>query len=78
MGCSMSGEMELRMSLARWRTFDGLPLDLNDDEVTDASRVPRYRFRESAPAKAKNKGLKIGGRVKKLSTGLLELVLGRK
>ncbi|KAF7977155.1 hypothetical protein HWV62_4575 [Athelia sp. TMB] len=78
MGCSMSGEMEMRMSLARWRSVDGVPLNSNDARISDGGREPGYRFRETAPPHAKSKGLKIGGRVKKLGMGLLELVLGRK
>ena len=74
----MSGEMEMRMSLARWRSVDGAPLDPSDAGISEGNRESGYRFRETAPPKVKNKGLKIGGRVKKLGMGLLELVLGRK
>lgn len=68
----------MRMALARWRSVDGVPLDSSDDGISDGNREPRYRFRETATPKVKSKGLKIGGRVKKLGMGLLELVLGRK
>ncbi|KAF7977051.1 hypothetical protein HWV62_4826 [Athelia sp. TMB] len=78
MGCSMSGEMEMRMSLARWRSVDGEALNSSDAGISDGNQEPGYRFRETASPRVKSKGLKIGGRVKKLGMGLLELVLGRK
>lgn len=83
MGCSVSGEMEMRMALGHWRAADGTPLDSGDEvegNSEDENMAPRYRFRETPmPANMKNgKGIKLGGRVKKLGMGLLELVLGRK
>lgn len=80
-GCSVDGQMEQRMALARWRSAEGTPLDGSDEgEGEDGRREPRYRFRETpVPAKVKNdRGLKLGGRVKKLGMGFLELVRGRK
>lgn len=61
-GFSLSGEMELRMNLARWR-HENAP-----DEPGD------YHFRERSRSQTK---VNIKGRVKQLGKGLKELVLGR-
>ncbi|KAF8442282.1 hypothetical protein L210DRAFT_845869 [Boletus edulis BED1] len=60
-GFSLSGEMELRMNLARWRQEDA------PDEPGG------YHFRETGRSPKMN----MKGRVKQLGRGLKELVLGR-
>ncbi|KAF8135122.1 hypothetical protein EV363DRAFT_1396573 [Boletus edulis] len=60
-GFSLSGEMELRMNLARWRREDA------PDEPGG------YHFRETGRSPKMN----MKGRVKQLGRGLKELVLGR-
>ncbi|KAF8840201.1 hypothetical protein BDN67DRAFT_904068 [Paxillus ammoniavirescens] len=61
-GFSLSGETELRMNLARWRRENA------PDEPGD------YHFREMGRSRTK---LDVKGKVKKLSKGLKDLVLGR-
>ncbi|KAF9223349.1 hypothetical protein BS17DRAFT_754336 [Gyrodon lividus] len=61
-GFSLSGETELRMSLARWRR-DNAP-----DEPGD------YHFREMGQSRTK---VDMKGKVKKLGKGLKNLVLGK-
>jgi len=73
----------MRMALGRWRAADGTPLGIGEEgegDGEDGHIEPRYRFRQTpVPAKLKRgKGLKLGGRVKKLGMGLLEFVLSRK
>lgn len=60
-GFSLSGEMELRMNLARWRREDA------PDEPGG------YHFQETCRSPKMN----MKGRVKRLGKGLKELVLGR-
>ncbi|KAF9238527.1 hypothetical protein BU15DRAFT_47708 [Melanogaster broomeanus] len=61
-GFSLSGETELRMKLARWRHENAL------DEPGD------YHFQEMGRSRSK---MNMKGKVKKLSKGLKDLVLGR-
>lgn len=60
-GCSLSGEMELRMNLARWRREDA------------PGEPGGYHFRETS----RSPKMSMKGRVKQLGKGLKELVLGR-
>lgn len=62
LGFSLSGEMELRMNLARWRQENA------PDEPGG------YHFRERSLSRTR---VNIKGRVKQLGKGLKELVLGR-
>lgn len=67
-GFSMSGETELRMALARWRS-------LEYDEPTE------YRFRntENPPrGRGGRPNGRLGGKMRRLGMRLMELVLGRK
>lgn len=71
-GFSLSGETELRMALARWRSLDGV---VQDDQPAE------YTFRDIAPETSRGKPkkcVKIGRRVKRLGMEIMELVLGRK
>lgn len=68
-GCSMSGETEMRMALARWRSSQG------QDQPAE------YRFSQVEPSMVRaktRKSPKIASRVKKMGMELLERVLGRK
>jgi hypothetical protein len=60
-GFSLSGEMELRMNLARWRR-------------EDADEPGGYHFRETSRSPTR---MDMRRRVKQLGKGLKELVLGR-
>ena len=61
-GFSLSGEMELRMNLARWRRED------------TPNEPGGYHFRET---RSRSPRVNVKGRVKQLGKGLKELVLGR-
>jgi hypothetical protein len=63
----MSGETELRMALARWRS-------LESGEPTE------YRFRdmETPRRKGGTPNGRLGGKMRRLGMGIMELVLGRK
>lgn len=67
-GCSMSGETEMRMALARWRSSQ------SQDQLEE------YRFSDVEPsmAKAKRKSPKVASHIKEMGMELLERVLGRK
>lgn len=78
-GFSLSGETELRMRLARFRSASGVEDASHDAEPSE------YRFREMPAGNGKvrspgkgSRSAKFGGKMKRFGMGILELVLGRK
>ncbi|KIM84987.1 hypothetical protein PILCRDRAFT_377823 [Piloderma croceum F 1598] len=83
-GFSLSGEMELRMGLARFRSAEGEGPPLHPHPSSE------YRFREmGTAAEGSSKAVRskggcvkgsgrIGGKMKRLGMGIMEVVLGRR